>query len=106
MGWVTGTGEWASWNPATALDGGYPALTFFENSIQSLPVFGSYKSEVNVTDFVDYHQWDIWNGGFGFYTSVNALHDQDLYHSWYTNKICLNELQNFELEIQYYPLGQ
>ena len=106
VGWVTGTGEWASWNSATALDGGYPALTFFENPIQSLPVFGSYKSEVNVTDFVDYHKWDDWNGGFGFYTSVNVLHDQDLYHSWYTNKICLNELQNFELEIQYYPLGQ
>jgi len=106
VGWVTGTGEWASWNPVTALDGGYSALTFFENPVQSLPVFGSYKSEVNVTDFVDYHKWDDWNGGLGFLTSVNALHDQDLYHSWYTNKVCLNELQNFELEIQYYPLGQ
>ena len=106
VGWVTGTGEWASWNPATALQGGYSALTFFENPVQSLPVFGAGKVEVNVTDFVDYHKWDTWNGGLGFFTSVNALHDQDLYHSWYTNKVCLNELQNFELEIQYYPLGQ
>jgi LysM repeat protein len=105
LGWVTGTGEWKSWNPTTALQGGYTALTF-KNPIQSLPVFGASKVEVNVTDFVDYYQWNNWNGGLGLFTNINLLADKDLYNKWVTNNICLNQLQNFELEIQYYPLGQ
>ena len=94
-----------SWNPTTALQGGYTALTF-KNPIQSLPVFGASKVEVNVTDFVDYYQWNNWNGGLGLFTNINLLADKDLYNKWVTNNICLNQLQNFELEIQYYPLGQ
>jgi len=106
MGWLTGTGEWASWNPATALQGGYPTLTYFENSNIAFPVFGSSKSEVSVENYIDYYKWNDWNGGFGFFTDIKALTNQDLYESWKINKICLNTLMNFELEIQYYPLGQ
>jgi hypothetical protein len=46
------------------------------------------------------------NGGFGFNTNLNRLYNQNIFDGGIVNKICWNQLQDFELVIRYYPLGQ
>lgn len=106
LGLVAGGGEWTNWDPGQALGGGYTWLTFVGSSSKPLSAIGPAKYEIHVEDYIE-HLGQGWpNAGFGFATNFQRLIDLGYFKYGMLDRYCWNKLQNFELEIQYYSLGQ